>query len=101
MDIFDDCFDILINPNIDELTIQADFHDQKWTQLLLPVYTTAYRDDNGEVQPILINGQNGTIYGVKKASLRQARNWSLCLLGISAFCFLFGLLFAAGIFGFP
>ncbi len=82
--------------HIDEFVIAAQYQERHWTQLLLPVYATAYRDDDGLVHPILINGQNGKIFGVKRASQRQARNWSLGLLVVALICFMVGLLFAAG-----
>jgi hypothetical protein len=82
--------------HVDEFIIEADYQDQNWTQLLLPIYTTAYRDEDGRVYPILIHGQNGKIAGVKRASERQARIWSICLLVAALVCFLLGLLSAAG-----
>lgn len=82
--------------HVDEFLIQADYQDQHWTQLLLPVYTTAYRDEDGEVHPILIHGQNGKIFGNKRASKRLARNWSLGIAAVALVCFVLGLLFAAG-----
>ena len=82
--------------HMDEFAIEADYQEQHWTQLLLPVYTTAYRDEDGKVHPILIHGQNGKIFGIKRASQNQARNWSLGIAAIALICFIFGLLFAAG-----
>jgi len=82
--------------HVDEFIIDADYQDQNWTQLLLPVFTTAYRDENGKVHPILINGQNGKIFGVKFASQKQGRNWSLGLFVVALISFALGLLFAAG-----
>jgi hypothetical protein len=82
--------------HIDEFIIQANYKELNWTQLLLPVYTTAYRDEDGIVYPILINGQSGKILGVKRASQRQARVWGLGLTAVALFCFFFGLLFAVG-----
>jgi len=81
--------------HIDEVNIQADYQDLHWTQLLLPVYTTAYRDENGKVYPILIHGQNGKIFGIKRASQIQARYWSIGLVAAALICFLLGLSFAA------
>jgi hypothetical protein len=82
--------------HVDEFNIQADYPNQHWTQLLLPVYTTAYRDEDGKVYPVLIHGQNGKIFGVRKASQKQARNWSLGLMAVALVSFMLGLLFAAG-----
>jgi hypothetical protein len=82
--------------HVDEFIIEADYQNLNWTQLLLPVYTTAYRDENGKVYPILIHGQNGKILGIRRASQQQARNLSLGLIIVALVCFLLGLLLAAG-----
>lgn len=91
-----DCQTAAAAQHVDEFIIQADYQDQNWTQLLLPVYTSAYRDEDGTVHPILIHGQNGKIWGVPRAAQRQARNWSLGLMAAAVFCFVLGLLFALG-----
>jgi len=91
-----DCQTAAEAQHIDEFGIQASYQDLNWTQLLLPIYTTAYRDENGKVYPILIHGQNGTIFGIKRAAQKLARNWSLGLAALALFCFVLGLLFAAG-----
>ena len=91
-----DCQKAAAAQHVDEFTIEAEYEDQNWTQLLLPVYTTAYRDEEGKVYPILIHGQNGVIFGVRRASQRQARNWSLGIAALALVCFVLGLLSAAG-----
>jgi hypothetical protein len=87
--------------HIEEFIIQSNYEDQNWTQLLLPMYTTAYQDEDGIVHTILINGQNGKLFGMKRASQRQTRIVSLVLLGIALLCFVLGLLFAVGTTIFP
>ena len=82
--------------HVDEFIIQADYEDLNWTQLLLPMYTTTYRDEDGTVHSILINGQSGKIIGMKRASQRKTRILSLGLLGTALLCFVLGLLFAVG-----
>ena len=82
--------------HVDEFMIQANYEDLNWTQLLLPMYTTAYQDEEGIVHAILINGQNGKIFGMKRASQQKTRLLSLGLLGIALLCFVLGLLFAMG-----
>jgi hypothetical protein len=81
--------------HVDEFIIKADYQNLNWTQLLLPVYTTAYRDESGKVYPILVHGQNGTILGIRRASQQQARIWSFGLAAVALVCFLLGLLLAA------
>jgi hypothetical protein len=82
--------------HVEEFIIQADYEDQNWTQLLLPMYTTYYRDEDGIVHTIFINGQNGKFFGEKRASQQKTRILTLGLLGISMLCFVLGLLFAVG-----
>jgi hypothetical protein len=91
-----DCKAAAAAQHVDEFTVEAAYQEQQWTQLLLPVYTTAYRDEDGQVYPILIHGQTGKIFGVRRASQRQARNWSLGIAALALACFILGLLFAAG-----
>jgi hypothetical protein len=61
------------------LTIQADYQSIHWTQLLLPVISTYYIDDDGKPQMIFINGQTGKIGGLRLAS--QRKGWQMA--GIS------------------
>ena len=91
-----DCQKAAAAQHVDEFTIEADYQELHWTQLLLPVYTTAYRDEEGKIYPLLIHGQNGRIFGVKRASQNQARNWSLGIGALALVCFVLGLLFALG-----
>lgn len=53
------------------------FSDRRWTHLLLPVYATYYRDDDGNPLPVLLNGQTGRISGRRRASMRQARRYTM------------------------
>jgi hypothetical protein len=82
--------------HMEEFFIQAEYKELNWTQLLLPMYTSAYQDEDGIVHPILINGQNGKIFGKKRASQRKPRILSLGLLVTALLCFVLGLVFAAG-----
>jgi hypothetical protein len=91
-----DCMQASDAQHFDEYNIEAEYSEKNWTQLLLPVYTSAYRDEAGKVFEIMVNGQNGKISGVKRASFPQARNLSLGLAGIALLCFSLGLIFAAG-----
>lgn len=58
----------------------AQYARLNWTLMLLPVYSSSYRDDQGAPQPVHIHGQTGKISGVRKSSLRRARKTSLSLL---------------------
>ena len=71
---------------------KAQLDNINWTLMLLPVYSSFYRDDSGKPQPILIPGQTGQISGARRASLRRASNTSLVLLLVGIILFLTGLI---------
>jgi len=74
---------------IRDFTLQAEYRNLNWTLLLLPAYITWYREGE-QFWPVLINGQNGQVSGVRRASVRKAGTLSL-VLGVAAL-----LLFALG-----
>jgi hypothetical protein len=71
-----------------------EFEGQNWTILLQPVYSTYYLDDEGKPQPVYLNGQNGFVSGVRRASPRLARRRSLTILIVAAVIFLISLVLA-------
>ena len=73
-------------------TIQATYGAQNWTQLLHPLFASYYSDDEGHTHSIYINGQNGTISGVRMASQRKGWIWGAILAAIAVGFFLLGLL---------
>jgi hypothetical protein len=78
---------------------QAEFHQQNWTLLLLPVYTTFYLDDENKAQPLLLHGQSGKVSGLRRASLKRAQLTAVTLLLVAAVLFVLSLaLGAASIF---
>ncbi len=70
---------------------------QQWTLLLLPLYATYYLDDEGQPRPVLINGQSGRVYGVRRASMQRAQHTALIIVAIATVLFLLSL--AAGVAG--
>lgn len=70
---------------------------QHWTLLLLPLYTTYYLDDDDKPRPVLINGQSGRVYGVRRASMQRAQHTALIIVAIAAVLFLLSL--AVGVAG--
>ena len=52
---------------------QPEFGKQTWTQVLVPVYTSYYLDDEQQVHPILIHGLTGKLIGRKRASVKRAK----------------------------
>lgn len=72
------------------------FQNQNWTQMLLPLYTTYYLDDDNQPQIIYLHGQTGRLSGTRRASMKKARKYALILLALAAIAgaaaFLFFLL---------
>lgn len=50
--------------HVRNFSMAADFADEAWRYILLPVYVTTYQYDNKSYQ-ILVNGQTGTVAGQK------------------------------------
>ena len=76
-----------------------DYSDLNWTLNLLPVLTTYYLDDDGITHVLLLNGQNGSISGIRKASMKKARKMSIWLFLGGVFTFLLSLFgFLGGVF---
>lgn len=71
----------------------AEYENLNWTQMLVPVYVTHYREGDG-VYPVWVNGQSGRIYGLKRMSQRRAMNTSLVLGAVAAFLFCIGAMLA-------
>lgn len=67
------------------------FSNQQWTQLLRPLYTTYYLDDERRPRPVLIHGQTGRVYGERRASARRARRITFVVGGIAAAFFMVAL----------
>lgn len=65
---------------------QPHFANTHWTQLLYPIYTTYYTDDDGKTHTLTIHGQTGRLAGRRQASMKKARRWSL-VIGVVAAAF--------------
>jgi hypothetical protein len=70
---------------------------QNWTLLLLPLYATYYLDDENQPRPVLINGQSGRVYGVRRASMKRAQRTALIILAAATVLFILSLI--AGVAG--
>jgi len=94
--------------HIRNFTIQADYENLNWTQLLFPMYFTYYKDDSGKAHPVYINGQTGNIGGIRLSSQKKGWIWGgifgvatlilfiiTLLLGLLGIAFLPVLLIAA------
>jgi hypothetical protein len=80
--------------HIREFRWAANYQNQNWTLLLLPLYTTYYLDDDNAPQPILIHGQSGQLSGPKRASMRRAQHVALIIVGVAALIFVLSLIVA-------
>lgn len=80
---------------------QPEFKDPHWTQLLLPVFTVYYLDDNQQAQSLLIHGQSGKMIGRRRASLQRASRSALALLAVAALIFVLGLILSGISLAFP
>lgn len=73
--------------------MQARYEDLHWTQMLVPAYVTYYRDGE-QSYPVWVNGQNGTVYGLKHLSQSKATATSLVIGALAALAFLIGVVLA-------
>jgi hypothetical protein len=60
------------------------FANQHWTQLLLPVYTSYFLDDDGQVHMLLLHGQTGKLHGRRRASMKKGRRIAGIVLLVTA-----------------
>jgi hypothetical protein len=86
----DDCRRAANGEHVRDFKWSADFAHQNWTQLLLPLYTTYYLDDEGQPQVLLVNGQTGILDGRKRASMKRAFQWGTVVAVIAAVLFIVG-----------
>lgn len=58
------CYQDIPSSHIRNFSMRADFEDESWRYILLPVYLAAYRFE-GQPYQVLVNGQTGSIAGQK------------------------------------
>jgi hypothetical protein len=58
---------------VEQVGLRCDYQELNWTLLLMPIYTSYYREENGTLHPVVINGATGQVSGVRRAS--QAKAW--------------------------
>ncbi len=75
--------------------VKLSYSDMNWTQMLLPLYASYYKDDDGNAHTVLINGQTGQIGGARIASQRKGWKVAGTSAGIGVALFLLALLFLA------
>ena len=78
--------------HIRQFNWKPQFANQNWTLLLLPIYTTYYKDDEGQSRPVMLHGQQGRVIGARRASMKRATRASLSLLGAALAAFVISLI---------
>jgi DNA-directed RNA polymerase subunit RPC12/RpoP len=58
------CYEDIPSPHVRNFSMSADFGDESWRYLLLPVYLAAYRFEE-KVYQVMVNGQTGVVAGQK------------------------------------
>lgn len=71
------CHKAIKSSHVRNFNMTADFADETWRYVLLPVYVTAYKFEN-KIYQVMINGQTGAIAGQKPVA------WWKIWLGIAA-----------------
>ncbi|NDJ54119.1 MAG: hypothetical protein GYB68_13700 [Chloroflexi bacterium] len=69
---------------IQQFKWRPDFATQNWTQLLIPLYSTYYLDDQGEKQVVYINGLTGQVWAMRQASPRRAQTFLFIGLALAS-----------------
>ncbi len=89
-----ECQDAAKASHIREFRWTPVYGEKHWTLLLLPVLATAYLDDDGQPQRVLVNGQTGQVYGAKRGSMARAGHRSLIIGAVALAIFVLGLVVA-------
>jgi hypothetical protein len=72
--------------------ISANYAQLNWTQFYLPMYTTYYKDDDGQSQILVINGQTGRIEGPRLASRKRGLRIATIIAAIAGVFFIVTLI---------
>lgn len=72
-------------------TIKANYQNLNWTQFLLPMYVTFYKDDDDQPQIVIVNGQSGEIRGPRLASQKRGLRIASIIGGIAGLMLLLAL----------
>jgi len=87
--------------HIRQFSWKAQYSNNNWTLMLLPLYTTYYLDAEKLAQPVFIHGQTGQIRGVRRASMKRGQRMSLIILVIAVLIFLLSIILAVASVGLP
>jgi len=70
----------------------ARYAKQEWTQLLRPLVTSYYLDDEGQPHRVWLHGRSGRLFGERRASMKRAQRVSLFMGATGAVFFALALL---------
>ena len=90
----DECREAADADHVRDFRWSPSYSGSNWTLLLLPIYATHYRDDEGVAQRILLNGQTGQLYGVKRGSAARAQRRALTIGVVALVIFALSLVVA-------
>lgn len=76
----------------EKFELRAVYGEPHWTLLLLPTYISSYAGDDGKWIPVRVNGQSGYVSGIKRASMKRARVWSIVIGALALGAFLLTVL---------
>ncbi len=89
-----DCTNAASAQHYEQFEMRVTYAEPRWTLLLLPMFVTSYLDDDGKWIPVRVNGQTGFVSGTQRASLKQARRWTIIIGALTLLVFLFTALVA-------
>lgn len=84
------CYQRIHSNQVRNFNMSADFSDESWRYILLPVYLAAYRYE-GKVYQVMINGQTGVVAGAKPVAWWKIWLAIAAILTPGAFLTLIGL----------
>ena len=99
----DACHDDISSSHVRNFSMSADFNDERWRYVLLPVYLSTYAFEN-ETYHVMVNGQTGTIAGQKPVAWLRVWLAIAALLLPGGSCGLLGMIMLAagvGVFVLP
>ena len=87
----EDCRQACAADHLREFKWQPEFQAKNWTLLLLPLLTSYYVDDEKNPQVVLMHGQTGKLFGVRRASKQSAQKTAVWLGVFSVLLFVLSL----------
>jgi hypothetical protein len=84
------CYNRINSSQVRNFSMSADFSDESWRYILLPVYLAAYRYES-KVFQVMINGQTGAVAGAKPVAWWKVWLAIAAILSPGAFLTLIGL----------